>query len=259
MSTIAVPRCSCSFAQQLHDLGLDGDVEGGGRLVGQQQRRVEGQGHGDHGPLPHAAGELVRVLLGPAARVGDADLGQQVDGPRLGRGSRPIFSWTRITSAIWLPTLKTGFSAVSGSWKIIEMSRPRSDRSRRSRGGQQVLAPEHDPPGREPGRRRRHQAHDRQGGDGLARAGLADDPERLARADRPAHAVDRLHHPVVGVEVDAQVLDRQQRLGVRAAVDDGQLGGAVIASRRFALMAATAASGRGRRAGRRPRRRTPAR
>ena len=129
---------------------------------------------------------------------------------------RDIDSWTRITSAIWLPTLKTGFSAVSGSWKIIETSLPRSARSRASDGRQQILAAEHDPPGREPRRGRRHQAHDRHGRDRLARAGFADDAERLSRADVPAHPVDRPHHTVVGVEVHAQILDRQQRLGVGA-------------------------------------------
>ena len=51
--------------QQIQDLGLDGDVEGRGRLVGDQQLRVAGEGHGDHHPLPHAAGELVRIVAEP--------------------------------------------------------------------------------------------------------------------------------------------------------------------------------------------------
>jgi hypothetical protein len=54
---------------RFHDLGLHGDVEGGGRLVGDQHRGVERDGHGDHDALSHPAGELVRVgldaLLGP--------------------------------------------------------------------------------------------------------------------------------------------------------------------------------------------------
>ena len=49
---------------------------------------------------------------------------------RLRAGMRPIFSWAWITSATWWPTLKTGFSAESGSWKIIEISLPRSDAAR---------------------------------------------------------------------------------------------------------------------------------
>ena len=48
--------------QQVEDLGLDGDVERGGGLVGEQQLRTAGQGDGDHHPLAHAAGQLVGVL-----------------------------------------------------------------------------------------------------------------------------------------------------------------------------------------------------
>ena len=45
--------------QQVEDLVLDGDVQGGGRLVGKEQRRLAGQGAGDGDPLTHAATELV--------------------------------------------------------------------------------------------------------------------------------------------------------------------------------------------------------
>ena len=46
---------------QLEDLRLDGDVERGRRLVGDQQLGVVGQRHRDHHALAHAARELVRV------------------------------------------------------------------------------------------------------------------------------------------------------------------------------------------------------
>ena len=46
--------------QQLEDLRLDGDVERGGRLVGDQQVRLVGQRHGDHDALALTAGKLVR-------------------------------------------------------------------------------------------------------------------------------------------------------------------------------------------------------
>ena len=49
--------------QQAEDLGLHGDVEGGGRLVGDQQLRLAGQRQRDADPLRHAAGQLVRVAL----------------------------------------------------------------------------------------------------------------------------------------------------------------------------------------------------
>ena len=47
---------------QLQDLGLHHDVQGGGRLVADHELGVAGQGHGDHGALAHAAAHLVGVL-----------------------------------------------------------------------------------------------------------------------------------------------------------------------------------------------------
>lgn len=57
---------------QIHDLGFDSDVEGGGRFVGDKEIRVAYQGHGDHRPLAHAARKLVRICLEPLAGAGDA-------------------------------------------------------------------------------------------------------------------------------------------------------------------------------------------
>ncbi|MCY1421506.1 hypothetical protein D9M71_371640 [compost metagenome] len=51
------------FAQQVEDFQLYRDVERGGRFVGDQQLRLAGQGHGDHHPLPLAAGKLMRIGL----------------------------------------------------------------------------------------------------------------------------------------------------------------------------------------------------
>ena len=84
MSTMAVPRCCLQLLQQIHDLRLHRDVERGGGLVGEQEHGVQRERHRDHGALAHTAGELVWILLGAPARVRDADLGQQFDGPLLG-------------------------------------------------------------------------------------------------------------------------------------------------------------------------------
>ena len=54
------------------------------------------------------------------------------------------------------------------------------------------------------------QPHDRQAGDTLAGAGLADYAERRAR-HRERQPVDGLHHAVIGREVHAQVADLQER------------------------------------------------
>ena len=49
--------------EQVDDLRLDRDVEGGDRLVGDDQLRLQRQGAGDPDPLALAAGELVRVAV----------------------------------------------------------------------------------------------------------------------------------------------------------------------------------------------------
>ena len=47
---------------QIQDLRLNGDVEGGGRLVRDQHLRAAGERDGDHHPLAHAARELMREV-----------------------------------------------------------------------------------------------------------------------------------------------------------------------------------------------------
>ena len=52
---------SCISRTSLQNLRLRGDVERGGRLVCDQQRRIEYQRRGDHDTLALTAGELVRI------------------------------------------------------------------------------------------------------------------------------------------------------------------------------------------------------
>ncbi|MCY1370043.1 hypothetical protein D9M69_571150 [compost metagenome] len=68
--------------QQLHDLGLDGHVQRGGGLVGDQQFGVAGDRHRNHHALRHAAGKLVWVALQPVRGPGDFHHLQQLDGAR---------------------------------------------------------------------------------------------------------------------------------------------------------------------------------
>ena len=66
--------------QQVEDLRLDGDVERGGRLVGDDELRLAGQRHRDHDALAHAAGELVRVIVHAACGIGDLHQLEHLDG-----------------------------------------------------------------------------------------------------------------------------------------------------------------------------------
>ena len=81
--------------EQVEDLRLHGDVEGRGRLVGDEQARVVHQGHRDHHALAHAAGELVRVVVDPPVRRSGCRPGRASRWPACARRpcSRPW--WTR--------------------------------------------------------------------------------------------------------------------------------------------------------------------
>jgi hypothetical protein len=72
------------LGEEGEDLGLDRHVEGGGRLVGDEDVGAVGQRHGDHHPLPLAARELVGVGGEAAFRVADADVVQKLEDPRAG-------------------------------------------------------------------------------------------------------------------------------------------------------------------------------
>lgn len=61
-------------AEEVEDLGLDGDVEGGGWLIGDEEARPVDEGHGDEQALPLSAGELVREVVDPELRVWQGDL-----------------------------------------------------------------------------------------------------------------------------------------------------------------------------------------
>ena len=68
--------------EYLEHLRLDGHVEGGGRLVGDDDVGLVGDGHRDHRALAHAARQLVRERVHAARGVGDADEVEELDGAR---------------------------------------------------------------------------------------------------------------------------------------------------------------------------------
>ena len=71
----AQPRLQ--LLEQFQDLQLHGDIQRRGRLVGNQQLRLVGQGHGDHHPLALAAGQLMGQGLEAFVRFGDTHQLQQ--------------------------------------------------------------------------------------------------------------------------------------------------------------------------------------
>ena len=72
-------RRDCRSRKQLQDLRLHGDVECGGRLIGDQQLRLARDRHRDHRALPHSARERVRIGVDVALRVRNAGEVEQLD------------------------------------------------------------------------------------------------------------------------------------------------------------------------------------
>ena len=68
--------------EEIQDLGLGGDVEGRGRLVGDQDARVAGEGEGDHGALAQAARQLEGILIHALLGARHTDLAKHVHCPR---------------------------------------------------------------------------------------------------------------------------------------------------------------------------------
>ena len=70
---------------QAQNLALHRDVEGGGRLVGDDEARPAGEGDGDEDALAHAAGQFVRIGREHARRLADGDVGEQIEGAGVAR------------------------------------------------------------------------------------------------------------------------------------------------------------------------------
>ena len=183
-SMTLMPSSSRRSQEQLQDLVLDGDVERGRRLVGEQQLRDAGERDGDHRPLAHAAGELVRIVLEPPRGGRDADDGPAARAPAR-RRARPVEHRCAPAGSrsICRPTGSTGLSAVIGSWKIIAISRAAHACAARARGMREQIAPS---PSTAPLdlARRADEPQDRAQGDALAGARFADQAQHLARRAR---------------------------------------------------------------------------
>src|ERR1043166_3388672 len=71
---------AAKIGEQLEDLRLDGDVERGRWLVGDEQLRPVDDGHGDDHALAHASGKLVRIAASAAIGLEYADVAQGFEG-----------------------------------------------------------------------------------------------------------------------------------------------------------------------------------
>ncbi len=200
--------------EEFDDLRLDGDVEGGGRLVRDQEAGAAGQGHGDEDALALAAGELVRVAAQGA-------LGREADQfEEFGRGLRTAARGE-------LPQLGADENGgVEGGERVLVDHRDLGAHQGAAFPGRELqqvpaavedLAADLGVAGEKP--------HDGEAGDGLAAAGLADQAEGFALVDGEVQLVDDGDVAVAVGEADRQVAHDEEFVGVRADRGDGGLGG----------------------------------
>ena len=92
-----MPISSCSSSSSFSTSRLHGDVERGGRLVGDQDVGLQRERHGDHDALALAAGELVRILVASTLPARGCRRGASARA-RARAASAPATPWTRMIS-----------------------------------------------------------------------------------------------------------------------------------------------------------------
>ena len=175
-----------------------------GGLVGDQQRRLAGERHGDHRPLPHSAGKLVRVGGGALLWRVDADGFEQADGGALrlppafaamnDHGFRDLAAHRHDRVERRHRLLEHHCDTVAAQLAPSRLALP-----------DQLAVAKRDGPA-DPARRR-HQAHQRERGHRFAAAALADDAERAAATDVEIDPGDDLAPCPATRKADAQVTD----------------------------------------------------
>ena len=198
----AVPILLLQAQQQVDDLRLHGGVERRGGLVGDDQLRGERQRHGDHRPLPHAAGELVRVVVHALLRTRDTYPAQKLHGPFRGLlfGNRLVVGPDHLGDLPPDPVQR-----VQAGQRVLE-----DHRDARAADVPHLVVVERQQVGPVEHGLARHvgaggQPEQGLGQHRLAAARLADDAEGPPRLHAERHAADRPHHAVGGVEADVQV------------------------------------------------------
>ena len=199
--------------EESEDLRLDGDVEGGRRLVRHQQIRLASERHGDHDALALAAGQFVRIGAHAPLGVADADEFEQFEdaGAGLAAGQAAM----DLQNLADLPLDRV--QRIERGHRLLEHHGDvgTTDLAQfRLRQDQNVPPLEQDATAGMDGAAI-EETQDRQGRHRLARPGLAHQGHRLAPVDREAHAIHCQRLTLTRAKGDRQVLDVEQRVSHR--------------------------------------------
>ncbi len=194
--------------QHVEHLGLDGHVERRGRFIGDQQGRVGHQRHRNRNPLTLPAGKLVRILVEAPFRIRNANRAHQLER----------------TSARLGPAQAATVQHELG--QLFADSNVRRERIHRvlghhagqcaTHGREAALARTDQLPALQPGRAQpttvgREQAQ--AGKEQLALSGsrLANHAQALTAVHVERYAAHRPHGPLFRVELDLDLVEREQR------------------------------------------------
>ena len=211
-------RLGLQLLHEVEDLRLRGHVERRRRLVGDEQRRLGDERHGDHGALAEAARQLERIGDERALRVGEADPGEHVDGAGLGLLAADIGVQDERFRDLVADRVQRrqrghrlledhGDAAAPQGAHALAVGAERGDIDGRLGCGRIVEA---DGAGADAGRLRQD-AQDGLRRHGLAGPGFADDGHGLAVRDVEGQPVDGAEIAAVGMKIDREIADRQER------------------------------------------------
>src|SRR5579883_1769484 len=204
--------------QEVEDLRLDGDVERRRRLVGDEQLGLARKRNRDRHPLPHAARHLVRELARAPLGLGNADLGQELDGAREGRSLREAQMLAQGLGDL----AADGEHRVERGHRVLKNDGelPPAQPPKRLARDRVEIPPLEAHASRDPrcmGQQAQHGARQHR----LARARFADDAQGAPGGEAEAHPRNRAERPAFGRQLDREILDLEQR---RPAHDVPRLG-----------------------------------
>src|SRR4051794_27542517 len=200
--------------QEFQDLRLHGDVECGGRLVGDQEVRLVRERHRDHHALTLSAGELVRIARQPPFGIRDAAQAEQLDNA-LARGRA---GYAAVQKENFADLLLDSVERVERAHRLLEDNRDVvaahfSDVALRKT--EQLLSLEVNRARGMARCRIRQELHHGQRGHGFARARFADQRDRLALLHVERNTIDRKDLPLALTKGDRQIANGEERLGRR--------------------------------------------
>ena len=200
---------SLAFANEIEDLGLNGDVKRGRRFVGDEDLGPRDERHRDHDTLTHAAGELVGVAVNALGGFGNADFLKSVDGTKEG-----FLSGDRFVEEERLDELRgDAQEGVKRGHRVLEDHRDATAANGAQDafvGREKVDTVEHRSAALDLAWRHGDEAEERVASNRFSTAGFADDADGLAFVEVEGDAIDGADDAVARVEVGFEIGDFQE-------------------------------------------------